>query len=106
MKMNVNCMKVEDDDLRTAGEGRGGEEQESAWEGGDDGNNARLRGTRVGGGRAQGGGERVQRGIVRMGRRKGRMARERAVASVVEQMRARVAEVGKRYERGEGGGVT
>ena len=65
-----------------------------------------MREAGVGGGRrGKGRGGRAHGGIVRMGRR-GRTVRERAVASVVEQMRVRVVEVGKRYERGEGGGVT
>ena len=99
-------LESEDDDLSTVGVRKGGEEQERAREGGVDGNDVQVRETSVDGGRrVKGRGERAQGGIVRMGRR-GRTMRERAVASVVEQMRVRVVEVGKRYERGEGGGVT
>ena len=95
----------EDDDSGDVRKGRGGEGQASAREEGDDGD-VRVREASVGGGgRGRGREGGVQRGIVRIGRR-GRTVRERAVASVVEQMRVRVVEVGKRYERGEGGGVT
>ena len=95
----------EDDDSGDVRKGRGGEGLARAREEGDDGD-VRVREASVGGGRRGRGREgSVQRGIVRIGRR-GRTVRERAVASVVEQMRVRVVEVGKRYERGEGGGVT
>ena len=43
----------------------------------------------------------IEYAILNMNMRAGR-----PTASVVEQMRVRVVEVGKRYERGEGGGVT
>ena len=86
-------LEGEDDDLSIEGVEKGGEEQERAREGGDESNDVQVRETSVDGGRRVKGREgRAQGGIVRMGRR-GRTMRERAVASVVEQMRVRVVEV-------------